>query len=223
MKMKTIIISIIIFHSLCLVQCSKLHAQTYLGFYGGAGYTTGSEVNVYKSGVEESYTVDYTMSSLFGFRFITRRQGNSVIYYGMDLNISSFNGEGENGTNFKLNAVALTPMIFIRFHLLSNNEFPFGRLHPYLGAGCILYYGDASARYSYTYTDRVSFSSAGGVGVEGVCGLSLHISPKVAGFFEFRSALINVDVSDDNMFTEESVDTTIHTKRFVLGISLLIR
>ena len=213
-----------------LASTAPAHAEWWAGLYLGLAVTSNTEVTFHTrrprtwEGVEVDNSfvwggrVGYWLErGVFGDMF-----GDLTPFLGFDVDISYFRpriptqtASSDEGPR-RLGAMDLavgtfTPELIARYPLMVDNEYPSGRLQPYVAFGPTIFY--SSTGDSTTFGPRRSSESDVGVGVSVRPGIAWHVSESVAIFAEYRF----VHLSPTFDFPRGPVDLSINSHQFNFG------
>jgi opacity protein-like surface antigen len=209
-----------------LASTAPAHAEWWAGLYLGLAVTSDTEVT-FKTRRPRTWTeVEVDNSVLWGGRvgywFEGGVLGEMTPYVGLDLDLSYFRpriptqtASSEAGPRrlgaMDLTVGTLTPSVIARYPLMVDQEFPSGRLQPYVAFGPTIFY--ANTADSTTFGPRGTSESDFGVGVTVRPGLSWQVSDSVSIFAEYRF----VHVAPTFDFDRGPVDFKLNSSQFAVG------
>src|SRR2546425_4747217 len=125
--------------SLIAMAPTLASSEGFIDLYAGAAFTQGADVSVrefapFFTPASVRRAVGFDTSTTFGGRvggWIER-----VPWLGFALDVSSFRAEGKD---VNIDLIPVSPLLMLRWPVLTSTDFPKGRLQPYLGVGPSLF------------------------------------------------------------------------------------
>ena len=205
------------------VTPALIRAEWLTDVYLGAAITDDSEVKVdsyfprESASEKTSYGTSFTFGGRFGYWM------DFFHYLGLALDLSYFQADSEK-VDFSI--VPLSLLFMLRWPLLTSEDYPHGKIQPYLGGGPSLIYYDMNVDFRPTVSERVSdwgFEN----GWDFRAGLLWQFHRNFGIFGEYRYTHYNIDYEETSagwLFgfpTEviQKVETTLDTHHFLMGIS----
>jgi len=209
--------------ALMSVKPALTRAEYLMDLYLGAAITDDSEVRVdsYFPRESASERTSYDTSFTFGYRF--GYWLDFFHYLGFAADLSYFQAESEK-VDFSI--VPFSILLMLRWPLLMSNDYPHGKLQPYLGGGPSLIYYDMTIDFRPTVSEKVSEWSFED-GWDFRAGLLWQFHRNFGIFGEYRYTHYKIRYKDE---TEEwilgfeprtrlKVETALDTHHFLTGIS----
>ena len=208
------------------VAPSTVSAERFVDLYGGVAFTASDDVSaksvnfpIFGTVTTESATrrVDFGSSPTMGIRGGYWLE--SVPWLGGAIDVSYFEADGDN---VDITVVPLSFLLMLRWPLLTSDEFPKGRLQPYLGIGLATFFADLTADFTPTVSQKVDdFAIEAGLDLRS--GLAWQFHPRFALFGEYRFTHFSRELDPKPPFlgfgTVEIVETTLSTHHFLGGVS----
>jgi len=211
---------------------ASVKAEVFLDFYGGlamtdSGKVKGKETFVPFLGIGPTTTrkfrqhVDFKNSFSTGARFgywIER-----FPWLGGAIDASFFEANAKNA-DINIPVGALSFLLMFRYPLLVNEQFPKGRLQPYVGIGPELAFSEISAEFRENGSGKIK-EFATGIGLDLRTGFLWQFHRHWGFFAEYRLTHVKLeaDKDDDDVFfggyALEEIQTTLTTHHFLGGIS----
>ncbi len=209
------------------VTPAQVSAEVFIDVYGGVAFTGSGDVTfervtfpLFGPVTTESATrkVDSGSSPTMGIRGGYWLE--SVPWLGWAIDVSYFEADGDN---VDITMVPLSFLLMLRWPLLTSDEFPKGRLQPYLGIGPGLFFVDLTGDFTPTFPQKVDDFDLG-AGLDLRSGLAWQFHPRFALFGEYRFTHFSSESDPEPPFplglgTVESVETTLSTHHFLAGVS----
>ena len=205
--------------------CAEWFAGAYLGF----AMTSDTELTFTRRVPRTWQDVEFQTAPVWGARagywFEGDQFGEFTRYIGADLDVSYFRPRIPTQTQqteigaqrlggMDVSVVTISPSVLVRFPLLADQEFPQGRLQPYVAFGPTFFV--TSAEDSGTFGGPGGGSeSDSGLGVTFRLGLSWAFTDALSVFSEYRL----VHLSPTYEFTRGPVDFDITSHQLNFGIA----
>jgi opacity protein-like surface antigen len=216
--------------ALCIVlgSVAPARAEWFAGIYLGLATTSDTEVTFTRRVPRTWEDVEYRQSVVWGGRVGYWLEGDALgeltRYVGLDLDVSYFRPRIEAQTRQTevgprrlgaqdISVVTVTPSVLVRYPLLVDQQWPMGRLQPYVAFGPTFFF--SSADDNGTFGPRGGSESDGGVGVAFRPGIAWHVTDAVAVFAEYRF----VHLSPRYEFARGPVDLDINSHHINIGVS----
>lgn len=206
---------------------SSASAEGFVDLYAGWSTTRDSQVTLaatpsFGQSVSTSEHADYGRSTVAGIR--VGRWSAQYPWLGTALDLSSFGADGRDGQGQAVNAdvIVLSWLLMARTSLLPSEEFPNGRLQPYLGIGPGLFHTKLSVDFSPVFKQRISDSSLD-FGWDIRTGIAWQFR-SVALFSEYRFTRVSPEYKEmigiPFIVTEtvRTMKTKLDTHQFIVGI-----
>jgi len=209
--------------ALISVTPALIRAEWLMDLYLGAAITDDSEVKVdrYFSRESASERTSYDTSFTFGGRI---GYWLDIFHYlGFAADLSYFKADSEK-VDFSI--VPFSILVMLRWPLLISDDYPHGKIQPYLGGGPSIIYYDMTVDFRPTVSEKVSEWSFEN-GWDFRAGLLWQFHRNFGIFGEYRYTHYKIRYKDE---TEEwilgyeprtrlKVETTLDTHHFLTGIS----
>jgi opacity protein-like surface antigen len=184
-------------------------AEGFVDLYVGAGVTRDSDFKVEVAGAgSDTQRFEWSTSPTAGGRcgfWLTTPE-----WLGLAIDASVFVPDGD------LAVFPLSALVMLRLPLLKGQDFPRGRLHPYIAAGPGVFIsdlsgdlGDAGGEVSDTSVD---------VGVDARAGLAFSITKAVALFAEYRFTRFEPEFTLNILGVRTRSETTLETHHVLGGV-----
>ena len=219
---------------------NPVRAEFVVDLYGGLAKIEDSDVQVRESNVPQlglgpATSQTFKAEGKFKNSFTV---GGRVTYWtqrfpwlGAAFDSSYFKADAKNG-NIEIPVYGFSLLMMMRYPLLVNEQFPQGRLQPYLGFGPEFAFGKIKAEFEENGFKRKIEESEGAIGVDVRTGLLWKLDQHWGIFTEYRFAYLNYDSKDsDNFFCIgdkndcpesiklEDFEAKLTTHHFLMGIS----
>lgn len=118
----------------------------------------------------------------------------------------------------------------LRYPLVTNEEFPKGKLQPYVGIGPSFFYSHSTMDFGPPLSQATHGNFFSDIGLDMRAGTSWQFHRAVAAFFEYRFTHVKLSykeerciglscVGDDPVrVTEHTIGTTLNTHHVLMGI-----
>ena len=226
-----------------LLAWTPAHAEGFFDLYFGVGFPQDSHIETsaddpfvnddlaftYRGDTEWETTPSLGLRGGYWFG----EYGPSFIGVGLDLSYYQA-VEDQSFAEFEAAVTPMTPLLMLRIPLGYDEDFPGGRVQPYVavGPGFTLAYAHVetdeitpsnSADFFYDDFDEVGF----GVGFDGRAGLAVQLAPSFALFGEYRYTYVEPEFEDDlevasspfGFETEVEFKPELETHHIVFGAS----
>lgn len=205
--------------------------EYFFDIYGGNAGTQGDTirgeyqyVSIFGNSSREHFRARYgnDESPVYGARF--GRWMDAVPWLGFALDGSYFI-INDADIDLDMDVFVLTPLVMARYPIIVSDDFPDGRLQPYLAAGTATAWVDTSLTYD-DGSEQTSFSDfAEGIGPDLRIGSTVMFSKNLGVFIEYRYTYIKVEsnMNDDWVFLGGQItgmETTLSTQYITGGISI---
>ena len=206
------------------VTPALIRAEWLTDVYLGAAITDDSEVKVdsyfprESASEKTSYGTSFTFGGRFGYWM------DFFHYLGLALDLSYFQADSEK-VDFSI--VPLSLLFMLRWPLLTSEDYPHGKIQPYLGGGPSAIYYDMSVDLRPAVSDKVSDWSFD-TGWDFRAGLLWQFHKNFGVFGEYRYTHYKINYKDKTADwilgfeprTRVKVETPLDTHYFLTGISL---
>jgi len=184
-------------------------AEWFADFYLGPAITSGSDLKFTLFGDEQTQTLNGRSSPSFGLRFGRWLEDFNLPWLGLAADLSYFRPANDVQT------VPVSLLVMARYGFLKDEEFPKGRLQPYVGVGPALFFSIAngiigSADVNETSTD---------IGLDFRAGVAFQFDPNWAVFTEYRFTRVEPSWDVNVAGNKTNASTTFSTNHVVLGVS----
>ena len=205
------------------VTPALIRAEWLTDVYLGAAITDDSEVKVdsyfprESASEKTSYGTSFTFGGRFGYWM------DFFHYLGLALDLSYFQADSEK-VDFSI--VPLSLLFMLRWPLLTSEDYPHGKIQPYLGGGPSAIYYDMSVDLRPAVSDKVSDWSFD-TGWDFRAGLLWQFHKNFGVFGEYRYTHYKINYKDKTADwilgfeprTKVKVETPLDTHYFLTGIS----
>lgn len=219
---------------------TAVRAEFVIDLYGGLAITENSEVEGLKatvpfSGMGPVTTEKFKTDANFKDSFTV---GGRLTYWtqrfpwlGVAFDGSYFKAEAKNA-NIEIPVYGFSLLMMMRYPLFPNEQFPQGRLQPYLGVGPEFAFGKAKAEFEDNGVKTKIKDNDGGVGVDLRTGILWPLNPHWGIFTEYRFTYLDFDQEDtkdfepldpssppEGTYKYKDLETKLTTHHFLVGIS----
>jgi opacity protein-like surface antigen len=225
----TQVLAIAIALSIVLGVATPARAEWFAGIYLGFATTSDTDVTFTRRTPHTWQDVEFGQTVVWGGRagyWFGEGElfGELTRYMGVDLDVSYFRPRIEAQTKptevgprrlsaQDISVVTFTPEVLLRYPLMVDQQWPMGRLQPYVAFGPTIFF--SSADDNGTFGPRGGSESDRGLGVVFRPGIAWQMTDAVALFAEYRF----VHVSPRFEFTRGPVDLDINSHHINLGVS----
>jgi hypothetical protein len=192
-----------------LILAPAASAEWFADAYIGAAVTSASTLSFTVFEREQEQDLKGRSSPVFGLRGGRWFDGQDLPWLGVALDLSYFRPAPDVQT------IPLTLLIMARYGLLKDQEFPHGRLQPYVGVGGGVFVSNLSGSVGFQEGDDTSTD----MGLDTRAGVSYLIDSNWALFTEYRFTHVNPSWKVKVFGGETSADTTFNTHHVILGVS----
>jgi len=226
MKHKELLLEI--FSVLCFLAIGPAHAlaEGFIDIYGGEASTQAADVDVSisSSGLGFVSTKSHTEKVDFGSSFtLGARAGywfEKLPYVGIAGDLSYFKAEDKAA---EIHVVPLSLLLMLRWPLFKNQDFPKGRLQPYVGIGPGFFFSVTKVDFRPTLPKTFSGTSFD-VGLDLRAGIAWQFQKHLALLGEYRYTDFSIDLEQTDILygfagTKETMKTQLATNHFLIGIS----
>lgn len=175
--------------------------------------------------VKTTKQFQYDTSGTFGVRGGYWLESLPWLGGAMDLSFFQRKAEGAH-----IDLVPLSLLLMLRYPLITNNEFPKGKLQPYIGIGPSFFYSHSTMDFGPPLGQATHGNFFTDVGLDVRAGTSWQFHRAVAVFFEYRFTHVKLGYKEEHCIglsclgndpvtvTEHTIGTTINTHHFLMGI-----
>lgn len=219
----------------------SVRAEFVVDLYGGLAKTEDSDVQVRVSDVPFSGTggtlTSETLKEEGKFKD-SFTVGGRVTYWtqrfpwlGVAVDASYFKADAKNA-NIEIPVYGISLLMMMRYPLLPTEQFPQGRLQPYLGVGPEFAFGKTKAEFEENGFKTKIEESGGAFGIDVRTGLLWKLHPRWGIFTEYRFTYLDFDNEDPDNFVcigdqkgcpsslkQEDFEAKLTTHHFLVGIS----
>jgi opacity protein-like surface antigen len=183
-------------------------AEWFADVYLGAAVTHSADVAVTTSGRTTTQDVQYGSSVNPGVR--VGRWADGRPWLGVAVDASYF------GPQSDIQVIPISALVMARLALLKSEDFPQGRLHPYLAGGPGLFISHIDGTLGTL--SGVSDTSVD-VGIDVRVGVAWRLETNLALFTEYRFTHVSPTFNVDGSGTTRTAETTFDTHHIVIGAS----
>jgi opacity protein-like surface antigen len=218
---------------------TSARAEFVVGLYGGLAKTEDGKVegqlsNVPFSGGPVTTSKDLKEDAKFKNAFTG---GGRVTYWtqtipwlGLAFDGSYFKADAKNA-NIEIPVYGFSLLMMMRYPLFPNEQFPQGRLQPYLGVGPKFAFGKVKAEFEENGFKTKIEESEGAFGVDVRTGLLWKLNQHWGIFTEYRFTYLNYNTKDPDELSckpyndcpdsvkFEDFEAKLTTHHFLVGIS----
>ena len=221
---------------LLTVDAARASAEWFGDLYAGAAFTENHDLKL------TFVTMDFNLTDLRFDRAVTfgGRAGywfERLPYLGLALDVSHFQPDigaqeatvcGPSGcfidpnVRFSLSVTIVSLDAMVRWPLLTNSQFPHGRLQPYLTVGPAIFFATGKDLIT-TGGPTTRSDSTVVLGPKVGAGLLWQLNPTIALFAEYRFTHFTPEFTFHDVFVSGSIDkvtTTLNTHHLMAGLSL---
>lgn len=184
-------------------------AEWFADFYLGPAITGGSDLKFSVFGEEQTQTLDGRSSPAFGLRFGRWLEDFKLPWLGLAADVSYFRPA------IDVQTVPISLLVMARYGFLKDEEFPNGRLQPYVGVGPALFFNIASGTIGFNEVNETSTD----IGLDFRTGLAFQFEQNWAAFAEYRFTHVAPSWRVNVFGVDTSASTTFNTNHILLGIS----
>jgi opacity protein-like surface antigen len=184
-------------------------AEWFLDAYLGPAITTGSTLSFTVFDQDQEQNLSGRSSPAFGLRVGRWLDNLQVPWLGVAFDVSYFRPAPDVQT------IPLSLLLMARYGFLKDDEFPGGRLQPYVGLGPGFFISNASGAVGFQEVDDTSRN----IGLDARVGLALRIDENWAAFTEYRFTHFSPSWSVDVFGGKADASTSFNTHHIVLGVS----
>lgn len=219
-----------------LLLTTLAHAEFAVDLYGGLAKTQDSDLELEVSDVPFgpgpiSLTENIKTDLKFKNSFIA---GARVAYWfqrlpwlGIALDASYFEANAKNA-NVEIPVGGFSLLLMMRYPLLVNEEFPQGRLQPYLGVGPEVAFSKFKAEFESNGSKTKIEKKEAGEGVDVRAGMLWQFRQHWGIFTEYRFTYLSYGKGTpfrlnhedrEGTFEVENLKTNLTTQHFLMGVS----
>src|SRR5882724_1974478 len=206
MRRLSILLSVVL---TVLVLAPAASAEWFADAYLGPAVTSSSTLTFKTFGQEQQQSLNGRSSPLFGLRFGRWLEDFDLPWLGVAADVSYFRPATDVQT------VPLSLLLMARYGFLKDDEFPGGRLQPYVGVGPGLFISNADGAVGFQKVDDTSTD----IGVDVRAGLAFRIDANWAAFTEYRFTHVSPSWRVEVFGGKTDADTTFNTHHILLGVS----
>lgn len=184
-------------------------AEWFVDAYLGPAVTSSSKLTFTLFNEEQKQNLGGRSSPEFGLRVGRWLDDFQLPWLGVAFDVSYFRPAVDVQT------VPLSVLLMARYGFLKDEEFPGGRLLPYVGIGPGLFISNASGTIGFQQVDDTSKN----VGLDFRAGLGFRIDSNWGVFAEYRFTHVSPSWSVDTFGGKTDADTTFNTHHGLLGVS----
>jgi hypothetical protein len=209
-------------------------AEGFFDLYGGLSFsekTSAVAQDFFPSTSPQRPSANLTKQLDFGTTGTFGVRGGYWIaplpWVGMAVDLSFFQRKAEGA---RIDLVPLSFLVMLRYPILTSDEFPKGRLQPYVGIGPSFFYSHASMDFDSPLGHVTHGNLFSDIGLDVRAGASWQASSHIAVFVEYRFTHVNLDYKEEQCLglsclgsnpvtvTEHTIETTLDTHHILMGI-----
>jgi opacity protein-like surface antigen len=178
--------------SILTISPMPASAEWFLDVYGGESTTRDASVTaeitsygVFIATTTKSHTEKVDLDSSFTMGGRLGYWSEKLPWLGVSLDLSYFKAEGEKA---EFDVVPLSLLLMLRWPLFKSENFPKGRLQPYVVVGPGYFFTDSRVNFRPALQDSVSGSS-GEIGFDARAGLAWQFHKHWAIFGEYATPM----------------------------------
>ncbi len=216
---------------LLLAAPTSTSAEGFIDFYAGVASTQDTDVSLEEFSpffvpARVSRSVDLGSSLTLGGRIGYWFGGTPSV--GVALDVSSFQADGGN---VDITLIPVSTLLMLRWPLLTSDDFPKGRLQPYVGIGPGLFISNFEADFRPAVAEEVSEWILD-IGLDVRAGLAWQFYRHLALFGEYRFTYVELDFEQGGCLTfacaltpfasdatRRTAEATLNTHHFLMGVS----
>ena len=219
---------LVIFSMLCFLAIGSAEAlaEGFIDIYGGWANTRDADVDVSisSSGLGfvnmESHKEKVDFASSYGLGARAGYWFEKLPYVGIAGDLSYFKAENKTADIY---VVPVSLLLMLRWPLLKNEDFPKGRLQPYVGIGPGFFFSVTKVDFRPTLPKTFSGTSFD-VGLDLRAGIAWQFQKHLALLGEYRYTDFSIDLEQTDILygfagTKETMKTELATNHFLIGIS----
>ncbi|MFQ5896466.1 MAG: outer membrane protein [Nitrospinota bacterium] len=216
---RTLLVVAVLVFALLAVAPIPASAEGFGDLYLGGAFTMDEDVTVRGLGLSVKEEVDFDTSFTLGGRIGYWFEGSPS--FGIALDVSFFQPDGEDtGIDADITVVPISALLMLRFPLQTSEEFPKGRLQPYLGVGPGLFITKVEQDVTLDSVVVGDFSDrTTDLGLDARAGLAWLFQKNFAIFAEYRFTHVEPEVKDNVAGVTVEAETDLDTHYFLVGIS----
>jgi opacity protein-like surface antigen len=207
--MRRLAVPVSVVLALVVLAPAVASAEWVLDAYLGPAVTTSSKLTFTVFGEEQKQNLGGRSSPEFGLRAARWLDDLALPWLGFAFDVSYFRPAVDVQT------VPLSVLLMVRYGFLKDEEFPGGRLLPYVGVGPGLFFSIANGTVGFTQVNETSKD----VGLDFRAGLGFRFDSNWGAFLEYRFTHVSPSWSVDVFGAKADASTTFNTNHVVLGVS----
>jgi opacity protein-like surface antigen len=184
-------------------------AEWFLDAYLGPAITSGSTLTFTVFDQEQKQDLSGRSSPVFGLRVGKWFDDLNWPWLGVAFDVSYFRPATDVQT------IPLSLLLMARYGLLKDEEFPGGRLQPYVGLGPGFFISYANGAVGFQKVDETSRD----VGLDARVGLAFRIDSNWSAFTEYRFTHVSPSWNVEVFGGKTDASTTFNTHHILLGVS----
>ena len=169
-------------------------AEWFLDLYGGVSITDDADVEL-RGGQTIDDTVEFDEVATGGGRLGIWLPGLRWLGFAVDVSYFAPEGQGSTG-EARLEVVPITGLVMFRLPLLESQEFPNGRLQPYLGAGGGVFLTSVKVEVPGLGEENSDWQAE--FGFDGRAGITFLFTPGFGTFVEGRYTAFSTNPGGQN-------------------------
>ena len=215
---------------------TAVRAEFVIDLYGGLaktenGHVEGQLSNVPFSGGPVTTSKDLKEDAKFKNAFTV---GGRVTYWtqsipwlGLAFDGSYFKADAKNA-NIEIPVYGLSLLMMMRYPLFRNEQFPQGRLQPYLGFGPEFGFSKSTVEFEDNGSQTKVKDNINGFGVDARAGILWQLHRHWGTFFEYRFTYLDMNggipsnysqADEEGTIDFENLETKLTTHHFLVGLS----
>jgi opacity protein-like surface antigen len=184
-------------------------AEWFLDAYLGPALTSSTKLEFTEFGETQRQNVNGRSSPSFGVRAGRWLEDFDLPWIAVAFDVSYFRPDQNVQT------IPVSVLLMARYSFLKDEEFPGGRLQPYVGVGPGLFFSILDGNIGA----QTGHSTSKDIGLDTRVGLAYRFDSNWAGFAEYRFTHVSPSWNVDIFAGKTDASTTFNTHHIVLGVS----
>ena len=207
--MRRLAIPVSVVLALVVLAPAVASAQWFIDAYLGPAITSSSKLTFTVFNEEQKQNLGGRSSPEFGVRVGRWLDDLQLPWLGFAFDVSYFRPAVDVQT------VPVSVLLMARYGFLKDEDFPFGRLLPYVGVGPGLFFSNANGTIGFQEVNDTSKN----VGLDFRAGVEFRVDSNWGAFAEYRFTHVSPSWSVDVFGGKTDANTTFDTHHVVLGVS----
>jgi hypothetical protein len=195
--------------ALCLLA-TPASAEWFADLWAGASRTESEDLKLTILDVEVSEEVDYSNTFTVGLR--VGYWFDSARWLGLALDASYFRPDPD------LTVFPVSALVLLRLPLLTSEDFPKGRLQPYLAGGPGLFVSKLGVDLGSDFGGRANDTQLD-IGLDARAGLTFLFTEDFGIFLEYRMTRVSPEWEISVPDTKANIKTDFNTHHVIGGVS----